>query len=85
MTDRALLQQALEALQAVRITPASKDEIQRAWIVADLLKRRLAQPEQKRTWVGLTKEEAREISLANRPYVIDMVAALEAKLREKNT
>jgi len=39
----------------------------------------------KKEWVGLTKEEAREISLANRPYVIDMIAALEAKLKEKNT
>ena len=38
-----------------------------------------------RTWVGLTKEEAKEISLANRPYVIDMIAALEARLKEKNT
>ena len=38
-----------------------------------------------RPWVGLTKEEAKEISLANRPYVIDMVAALEARLKEKNT
>jgi hypothetical protein len=38
-----------------------------------------------REWVGLTPEEAREISLANRPYVIDMVYALEAKLKEKNT
>lgn len=38
-----------------------------------------------REWVGLTKEEAREISLANRPYVVDMVAALEARLKEKNT
>ena len=37
-----------------------------------------------RPWVGLTKEEAKEISLANRPYVIDMVAALEARLKEKN-
>jgi hypothetical protein len=36
-------------------------------------------------WVGLTKEEAKEISLANRPYVIDMIAALEARLKEKNT
>jgi hypothetical protein len=35
-------------------------------------------------WVGLTKEEAKEISLANRPYVIDMIAALEARLKEKN-
>jgi hypothetical protein len=40
---------------------------------------------EKRQWVGLTKEEAKEISLANRPYVIDMIAALEARLKEKNT
>ena len=40
---------------------------------------------QQRPWVGLTKEEAKEISLANRPYVIDMIAALEARLKEKNT
>ena len=39
----------------------------------------------KRQWVGLTKEEAKEISLANRPYVVDMIAALEARLKEKNT
>lgn len=39
----------------------------------------------KREWVGLTPEEAKEISLANRPYVVDMIAALEAKLKEKNT
>ena len=41
-------------------------------------------PPPQRTWVGLTKEEAKEISLANRPYVIDMIAALEARLKEKN-
>ena len=38
-----------------------------------------------REWVGLTPEEAREISLANRPYVIDMVYALEVKFKEKNS
>jgi len=38
----------------------------------------------RREWVGLTKEEAKEISLANRPYVVDMIAALEARLKEKN-
>jgi len=38
-----------------------------------------------RPWVGLTKEEAKEISLANRPYVIDMITALEARLKDKNT
>jgi len=62
------------------------------------IKDRLAQPKQElmidcprcghccphRKWVGLTKEEAKEISMANRPYVIDMIAALEARLKEKN-
>ena len=38
----------------------------------------------KKEWVGLTKEEAREICVANVPYVVDMVTALEAKLKEKN-
>jgi hypothetical protein len=37
-----------------------------------------------RTWQGLTPEEVKEISLANRPYVVDMVVALEARLKEKN-
>ena len=36
-------------------------------------------------WVGLTNEEVKEISFANRPYVVDMVVALEARLKEKNT
>jgi hypothetical protein len=40
--------------------------------------------EPKRTWVGLTDEEVKEISLANRPYVVDMVVALEARLKQKN-
>jgi len=42
------------------------------------------QPAAQREWVGLTKEEIKEISFANRPYVVDMVVALEAKLKEKN-
>jgi hypothetical protein len=37
-----------------------------------------------REWVGMTKEEAREICMANRPYVVDMVVALEARLKQKN-
>jgi hypothetical protein len=39
----------------------------------------------KKEWQGLTDEEARELCVANVPYVIDMVRALEAKLKEKNT
>lgn len=38
----------------------------------------------KREWVGLTKEQAREICMANRPYVVDMVVALEAQLKQQN-
>jgi hypothetical protein len=41
-------------------------------------------PRFKDEWVGLTDEEARELCVANVPYVIDMVRALEAKLKEKN-
>ena len=37
-----------------------------------------------RTWVALTPEEVKEISRANRPYVVDMVVALEARLKQKN-
>ncbi len=37
-----------------------------------------------RTWVGLTKEERHEISMANKPYVADIMAAHEAKLKEMN-
>lgn len=53
MNDGKLMQQALEALRAVREAPASKDEIQRAWIVSDLLKRRLAHPKQTVNWMPL--------------------------------
>jgi hypothetical protein len=41
-------------------------------------------PLEEREWIGLTDEEARELCVANVPYVIDMVRALEAKLKEKN-
>ena len=37
-----------------------------------------------RTWVGLTKEERHKISMANKPYVADIMAAHEAKLKEMN-
>jgi hypothetical protein len=39
----------------------------------------------KRTWVGLTKEERHEISMANKPYVADIMAAHEEELKRRNT
>jgi hypothetical protein len=87
MTDRELMQEVLEALQAVREAPASKDEIQRAWIVSDLLRRRLAQPD--REWVGLTDEEIKTLPQwfpsHESAAVMPLIRAFEAKLREKNT
>ena len=39
----------------------------------------------KRTWVGLTKEERHEISMANKPYVANIMAAHEEELKRRNT
>jgi hypothetical protein len=39
----------------------------------------------KEEWVGLTKEERHEISLANKPYVADIMAAHEEELKRRNT
>ena len=117
MTDRELMQQALDALEHLQTdiewqykspTRTMLRKVEKA------LRARLAQPEPEpvawmrsdkghldfhkhtdyvplyattpqREWQGLTKEEARELCVANVPYVVDMVAALEARLKEKNT
>jgi len=42
-------------------------------------------PALQRTWVGLTKEERHEISMANRPYCADIMAAHEEELKRRNT
>jgi len=39
----------------------------------------------KQEWVGLTKEERHEISMANKPYVADIMAAHEEELKRRNT
>jgi hypothetical protein len=38
-----------------------------------------------RTWVGLTKEERHKISMDNRPYCADIMAAHEEELKRRNT
>ena len=121
MTDRELMQQALDALaqswvndhhgNRKQVLAMCADDFEKPFRAMLALRRRLSQcercgkaspaeihtctpidpllealrvPEKKREWVGLTDEEAREICVKNVPYVIDMVAALEAKLKEKN-
>jgi hypothetical protein len=45
----------------------------------------VAQREREREWVGLTKEERHKISMANRPYCADIMAAHEEELKRRNT
>jgi hypothetical protein len=71
MTDRELMQQALDALDS------DNPDIQlRAAIV---LREKLAQPE--RQWVGLTDEEVNAIPDGE---YMDFYKAINAKLKEKN-
>jgi hypothetical protein len=72
-------------LQAATITVLLKDGDTAVRFITQTLPQKETSHDTQRQWVGLTKEEAKEISMANRPYVIDMIAALEARLKEKNT
>ena len=47
--------------------------------------RQAGHPLPEREWVGLTKEERHEISMANRPYCADIMAAHEEELKRRNT
>ena len=46
--------------------------------------RQAGHPLPEREWVGLTKEERHEISMANRPYCADVMAAHEEELKRRN-
>ena len=88
MTDRELVQQALEALEDI----FGKNKIDVG--VINRLRDRLAQPEQPiqcmcgicklgpRQWQGLTDDEKRSLVEWAHPDIID---AIELKLRERNT
>jgi hypothetical protein len=76
MTDRELMQMALDALEyegSLKRTQAIK-----------ALRDRLAKPE----WVGLTEDEAIELLPVGDWEIestLDFAKAIEAKLKEKNT
>ena len=80
MTDKELLQQALDAL----ISVWNSDRTTRQVETIRAIKSRLAQP--KKEWVGLTDEERKDIfkvcAITDRGYVVAMI---EAKLKDKNT
>lgn len=84
MTDRELLQRALDALISVWNSDRTKRQVET--ILA--IKARLAQP--KKEWVGLTDEEIRNSATQgrtdfSRPPYEEFYRAIEAKLKEKNT
>lgn len=82
MTDRELLQQALDALISVWNSDRTKRQVET--ILA--IRARLAQV--KKEWVGLTDEEIKECAKGGRSIGIsfhDAIQKAEAKLKEKNT
>jgi len=107
MTDRELMQMALDALESVR--PYDVDNLYGLDDEITALRDRLAQPEhvhtndisqervdktakRKHEWVGLTDTEVIEISKSTSVYgsdnhyeVLEFVASIEVKLKEKNT
>ena len=85
MTDRELMQMALDALQKIYIAP-EHDEYIRVWWPAceesiKALRDRLAQPD--REWVGLTDVDFDALFLNEDG--VRFARYIEAKLKEKNT
>jgi hypothetical protein len=88
MTDRELMQMALDALDWKLTTLLKKSwENHHIHEVVKALRDRLAKPE--REWVGLTDEEIEECKInGGLPHAINWrlsVKVMEAKLKEKNT
>ena len=90
-TDRELMQQALDALEAMQSYAAAEKKGLRICDEAiEALRARLAQPEQE--WQGLTDEEIKTlwddhiIPVFNKQGISPFVfaRAIEAKLKEKN-
>ena len=88
-TDRELMQMVLDALESFE---SGTNGLYKGEFAEErkALRDRLAQPE--REWVALTDEEVIDISKATSVYgsdnhyeVLEFVASIEAKLKEKNT
>ncbi len=86
MTDRELLQQALDALELTGVEYLTSQEIEHLDALEIALRARLAQPEHE--WVGMTNAEYESMA---EQYVtncyfdtLEYAKAIEAKLKEKN-
>jgi hypothetical protein len=88
MTDRELMQMALDALESWQKTcldcGRGSEELGRATKPIKALRERLAQPE--REWVGLTDYDKLYLNdVLNLQGRFPIIEAIEAKLKEKNT
>lgn len=81
MTDRELLQQALDSLEWAerRYSHANLDLFNKP---IEAIRTRLAQPEKE--WIGLTDEEI-YFEMPYKDTLFEFARAIEAKLKEKNT
>jgi len=78
MTDRELLQQALDALISVWNMDKTTKQVE----TIQAIKARLAQ--QNKEWVGLTDDEIDSIAVGDDHEILTFARAIEAKLKEKN-
>ena len=79
MTDRELMQQALEALEVMRPACFAETTLKAADTSIVALRDRLAQPERK--WVGLTDDDYETLS---QYAFVEVIEKVEALLKEKN-
>jgi len=98
MTNRELMQQALEAFGGLLTFNPSPAEYKQGRDVVSALRERLAQPEQelvidcprcghccpRQTWAGLTDKDRQELAAEQHSWE-GLCFAVEAKLKEKNT
>jgi len=82
MTDYELLKKSLDALET------KGEHHPRVYQAIAALRERLAQPEKKEEWVGLTEDEivliVGECAASHRHDDLSFAKEIEAKLREKN-
>jgi hypothetical protein len=87
MTDRELMQQALDVIEAaIKAGDWQVDGACDPDYVLEALRARLAQPERK--WQGLTDEEQAQVAWscgAMSADWLEFAQAIEAKLKEKNS